>query len=565
MKSIVNFVASIVVMLGMVMSSACDSGQGTYETPGYSDAVALSEDGIPSDKDNCPGEINPPTQSLGEALNATACLALAPVACNPETNVCNPVGVHYRDGECWIQPDLDLDGLGDACDTDRDNDGHNNPVDNCPDVANSYQLDTDGDGMGDACDLDDDNDGDLDGADNCPLVANPLQEDADADGVGDACEGDTDGDGVNNPVDNCPLVANANQTDLDGDGIGDACDTDRDGDGVLNTVDNCPDTANLDQVDTDGDGMGNACDVDDDNDTVLDGADNCPLNPNPDQEDMDEDDVGDACDTDRDGDAVPNPFDNCPNVANTSQSDLDGDLIGDACDPDCDGDGVLDHHIGYCLDTDLDGDGYHRPADCNDGNSLVNPGRTELCNGYDDDCDGQIDEGCDTEPECVVHADCDDGNLCTVDTCVSGVCGNPPKNCDDNDSSTHDSCLPATGVCSNELAPCETDVDCDSTEACIAGDCRAKAVTGQCSPFAITVASPTPNQTQLAWWGPIDPNATRSGTVADGVHHSEVGECSSIAYGFAPGQCSCTTVYGTFPCDELETSPGTWGCWHNLR
>ncbi|MCD6499662.1 MAG: putative metal-binding motif-containing protein, partial [Deltaproteobacteria bacterium] len=47
--------------------------------------------------------------------------------------------------------------------------------------------------------------------------------------------------------------------------------------------------------------------------------------------------------------------------------------------------------------TDLDHDGYGEgcPAgpDCRDDNNLVHPGVEEICNGVDDNCDGQTDEG----------------------------------------------------------------------------------------------------------------------------------------------------------------------------
>src|SRR5581483_2502740 len=32
-------------------------------------------------------------------------------------------------------------------------------------------------------------------------------------------------------------------------------------------------------------------------------------------------------------------------------------------------------------------------SDCNDANSAVHPGATELCNGVDDNCNGMIDDG----------------------------------------------------------------------------------------------------------------------------------------------------------------------------
>ena len=45
--------------------------------------------------------------------------------------------------------------------------------------------------------------------------------------------------------------------------------------------------------------------------------------------------------------------------------------------------------------TDADGDGYRWCDECDDGNAAVHPGAAEICgNGIDDNCNGQIDEGC---------------------------------------------------------------------------------------------------------------------------------------------------------------------------
>ena len=73
------------------------------------------------------------------------------------------------------QGNLDGDASGDACDADRDGDGFDNAVDNCPDAAKADQADLDSDDVGDECD-------------NCSSVSNPDQADTDADGIGDACD-----------------------------------------------------------------------------------------------------------------------------------------------------------------------------------------------------------------------------------------------------------------------------------------------------------------------------------------------------------------------------------------
>jgi len=72
-----------------------------------------------------------------------------------------------------------------------------------------------------------DNDGTPNGIDNCQLINNPAQEDYDSDGIGDSC-------------DNCLIIYNPDQADLNDDGIGDICQFvcgDAVGDGDVNILD----------------------------------------------------------------------------------------------------------------------------------------------------------------------------------------------------------------------------------------------------------------------------------------------------------------------------------------
>jgi len=51
----------------------------------------------------------------------------------------------------------------------------------------------------------------------------------------------------------------------------------------------------------------------------------------------------------------------------------------------------------FCVCPDADGDGFTSidcgGTDCNDQTAAVHPGASEECNGRDDNCDGQTDEG----------------------------------------------------------------------------------------------------------------------------------------------------------------------------
>ena len=78
------------------------------------------------------------------------------------------------------------------------------------------------------------------------------------------------------------------------------------------------------------------------------------------------------------------------------------------------------------------------------------------------------------EATCVQDADCDDGDVCNgLETCVAGVCQpGPPLVCDDGNICTDNTCDPTLGcVFVNNTAPCDDGDACTTNDTCSGGVC----------------------------------------------------------------------------------------------
>ncbi|PIR47689.1 hypothetical protein COV06_02280 [Candidatus Uhrbacteria bacterium CG10_big_fil_rev_8_21_14_0_10_50_16] len=413
-------------------------------------------------------------------------------------------------GEVCDGQDNDCDGLIPSGEQDMDHDGQAPCEGDCndqdastfpgaPEVCNGVDNDCDGVVVEFATDLDDDgymscsinlavtdcNDGDptihpgaielCDGQDsNCDGIN--FEIDQDGDGVM-FCDGDcNDANAAMYPGN----VETCNGQDNDCNGIGN--EVDNDGDGVMICAGDCDDTDPSVTAlrtlywDADGDGVGgngayipNTCSAPGPSWVeVIGDCDDASQDVGPgfpelcDGQDMDNncDGILPAGEQDMDGDGITFCGGDCAvleaaqapgNVEICDGLDNDCNGITPSSEQDSDGDGIRD-----CAEStiDYDQDGVTVGAgDCNDQDVTIHPNATELCNGQDDNCNAQVDEGMDQDGDgwSACNGDCDDTNA-AIHPNATELCDGVDNNCD--------------GVTPSN----EVDADSDGFRIC-AGDC----------------------------------------------------------------------------------------------
>ncbi|MEO6166154.1 MAG: MopE-related protein [Chitinophagales bacterium] len=110
-----------------------------------------------------------------------------------------------------------------------------------------------------------------------------------------------------------------------------------------------------------------------------------------------------------------------------------------------------------CPLADDDGDGYNSSIDCDDNSASIHPGALELCNGVDDNCNVEIDEGA----KILFYADEDNdsyGNVAISILACNASTGFVADNsdCNDGNAAIHPN---ATEICNGVDENCNSQID----------------------------------------------------------------------------------------------------------
>ena len=181
------------------------------------------------------------------------------------------------------------------------------------------------------------------------------------------------------------------------------------------------------------------------------------------------------------------------------------DVPGNGVDEDCDGSDAA-------ATVDNDGDGASAEDDCDDDDPDNSPFLVEVCDGADNDCDGAIDNGFDQDADgtslCgpdltfgTADDDCDDADPLRFPTATE-LCDGFDNNCNEVVDEGFDVDGDGTSLCGPDAIPGTADDDCDDTdpniEPGIWDDCDGVDV--NCNGIVDEDCDDDPNQELLCWY-----------------------------------------------------------------